>query len=235
MAGTRSGAASKSRLNPSSDLEFARDPNFFVLGLDEVGVGCLAGPVVAACYAYRLSDFVWPKGAPKVGDSKRLSEAQRLEARIALESAPGVEWAIGEASPNEIDTINILRASQLAMECAFRSVAGRLGARGFRGENCVVLVDGNRLPPFLKVLPLASVQTLVKGDARSFAIASASILAKECRDTFMVEAAKRFPAYGWESNVGYPTPTHKAAIALSGFTELHRRSFNAGLDVSEAP
>ena len=176
-----------------------------VAGVDEVGRGPLCGPVTAA--AVILDPTHIPEG---IGDSKTLSAAKReMLAGAIMASA---RWSVAHASVAEIDRLNILNASHLAME---RAVAGLALRPGF------VLVDGNRLP---KSLPCPA-RPVVKGDAKSLSIAAASILAKVVRDCLMVDLAQQHPGYGWEHNAGYPTPDHLAALLNLGVTPLHRRSF----------
>ncbi len=176
-----------------------------VAGVDEVGRGPLCGPVTAA--AVILDPAHIPEG---IGDSKTLSAAKReMLAGAIMASA---RWSVAHASVAEIDDLNILHASHLAME---RAVAGLRLAPGF------VLVDGNRLP---KSLPCPA-RAVVKGDAKSLSIAAASILAKVVRDHLMVDLAQQHPGYGWERNAGYPTKDHLAALLNLGVTPQHRRSF----------
>ncbi len=175
-----------------------------IAGVDEVGRGPLAGPVTAA--AVRLDPARIPAG---LNDSKKLTAARRL----ALEAEI---WAVAEvcvahASVQEIDDLNILWASHLAMR---RAVAGL-------GQVCCVLVDGNLA---IRDLALPCVP-LVKGDARCLSIAAASIVAKVARDRLMEELAQQFPGYGWERNAGYPTPDHQRGLQALGITPHHRRSF----------
>ena len=175
-------------------------------GTDEAGRGCLAGPVVAA--AVILPDDFYH---PWLNDSKQLTESRREKLRPVIETE-AVAWAIGIVDNEEIDRINILNASILAMHRALDGLAVRPGA---------VIVDGNKFKPWADV-PFT---TYIKGDARFGNIAAASILAKTERDHIMMEAATRYPGYGWEANKGYPTATHRDAIARLGTTPLHRLSF----------
>lgn len=176
-----------------------------VAGVDEVGRGPLAGPVTAAAVVLDVACI--PQG---LNDSKKLSPKRR-EA-LAAQIMAGCDWAVGHASVEEIDTLNILRASHLAM-C--RAVAG------LRQRPCRVLVDGNLLP---RDLPVPG-QAVIKGDALSLSIAAASIVAKLLRDRIMVDLAQQHPGYGWEVNAGYPTPAHRRALLDLGITPHHRRSF----------
>lgn len=176
-----------------------------VAGVDEVGRGPLCGPVTAA--AVVLDPGRIPAG---IADSKTLPFAQRE--RIYQELLEVAQVSVAHATVEEIDALNILNASHLAME---RAVAG-LGRVPDH-----VLVDGNRLP---KHLP-CSAEALVKGDAKSLSIAAASIAAKVVRDRIMVDLAQQHPGYGWERNAGYPTKDHLAALLNLGVTPHHRRSF----------
>jgi ribonuclease HII len=176
-----------------------------VAGVDEVGRGPLCGPVVAA--AVRLDPACIPQG---LNDSKKLGAARReiLFARL-META---DVAIGLASVAEIDSLNILRASHLAM---------RRAIGGLRPAPDHLLIDGNSLPRDLTI----SAEPIVQGDARSVSIAAASIVAKVWRDRIMVDLAQQHPGYGWDRNAGYPTPEHLAALRNLGPTPHHRRSF----------
>ena len=174
-----------------------------IAGVDEVGRGPLAGPVTAAAVILNPDDI--PEG---LRDSKVLSAARR-EA-LAQEILARAEVSIAHASSEEIDTLNILRASHLAME---RALAG------LRADHA--LIDGNLIPRGLAL----SAQALVKGDARSLSISASSIVAKVTRDRIMVDLAQEHPGYGWERNAGYPSKAHLAALQDLGVTPHHRRSF----------
>lgn len=176
-------------------------------GCDEVGRGCLAGSVYAAA-------VILPDGYdnPSLNDSKRLSAAKRMRLRDEI-IRDAVAWAIGVVTPEEIDHINILRASILAMHRALDQLQVRPEA---------IIVDGNRFLPYCD-LPYT---TIVKGDGKYQAIAAASILAKTYRDEYMERLAQEFPRYGWQSNKGYPTPQHREAIRQYGVTPYHRKSFD---------
>lgn len=176
-----------------------------VAGVDEVGRGPLAGPVVAA--AVTLDPNRIPLG---LNDSKKLTAKRRLALQHQITAT--ADWAIGIATVEEIDQINILQASHLAM---VRAVAGLSSPPDH------VLVDGNRVP---KDMPVAAT-AIVKGDARSVSIAAASIIAKVHRDQIMVDLAQQFPGYGWEKNSGYPTTVHLESLQNIGVTPHHRRSF----------
>lgn len=176
-------------------------------GCDEAGRGCLAGAVYAAA-------VILPRGFKndQLNDSKQLSEKQRYALRALIEKE-AVAWAVGVVCPEEIDKINILNASFLAMHRA----VDRLGVRPEH-----LLIDGNRFNPY----PGIPHTTVVKGDAKYLSIAAASILAKTYRDDYMEALHEEYPLYGWDHNKGYPTPKHRAAIAQHGTTPYHRRSFN---------
>lgn len=177
-----------------------------IAGLDEVGRGPLAGPVIAAA-------VILPEGYthPDLNDSKKLTTAKRRAVRDHLLATPGVLWAVGEASVEEIDTINILQASLLAMRRAYEKLTL---------SPDFLLIDGNC--GLRGALPE---RTLVKGDARCRSIAAASIIAKEHRDDLMDALAKIHPQYGLEQHKGYATAVHRAAIKTHGLTPIHRRSF----------
>ena len=176
-----------------------------VAGVDEVGRGPLAGPVIAA--AVILDPARIPSG---LADSKLLTARRREHLHDEIH-ASALAISVAEASVEEIDRLNILHASMLAMR---RAVEG-LPEVGF------VLVDGNRLPPGLP----CPAEAVVKGDARCLSIAAASIVAKVVRDRLMVDLAQQHPGYGWEANAGYPTKAHCEALLHLGVTPWHRRSF----------
>ena len=177
----------------------------FVAGVDEVGRGPLAGPVSAAAVILDVTRI--PDG---LNDSKQLSAKRRAE--LAVQIMETADWCVAHASVEEVDRLNILQASHLAM-C--RAV------QGLRQRPCLALVDGNRLP---RDLPVPG-QAVVKGDARSLSIAAASIIAKLLRDRIMVDLAQQHPGYGWDVNAGYPTKQHRQALLDLGVTPHHRRSF----------
>jgi ribonuclease HII len=190
------------------DLVLEQASGGLVCGIDEVGRGPLAGPVVAAAVVLDLDHL--PRALRlAIDDSKALTAEEREQYYRELRSCALI--GIGAASVREIDTINILRASLVAMR---RAVA----ALGIRPDQA--LVDGNIAPS----LP-CPVQTVIGGDARSLSIAAASIVAKVTRDAIMRELARRYSGYGWETNVGYGTREHCAALSRLGATIHHRRSF----------
>ncbi len=192
---------------PDYSLETGARTNGFarIAGVDEVGRGPLAGPVTAAAVILNPDDI--PDG---LNDSKKLTA--RARQRLAGEIETRAQVAIAHASVAEIDDINILRASHLAM-C--RAVALLDPAPDY------LLIDGNLLPRDL-TLPA---QAVVKGDGRCVSIAAASIVAKICRDRLMVDLAQQHPGYGWETNAGYPSKSHRLALQNLGVTPHHRRSF----------
>ena len=176
-------------------------------GCDEAGRGCLAGSVYAAA-------VILPVGYnnPGLNDSKKLTAAKRQQLRMEIER-DAVAWAVGVVTPEEIDEINILRASFLAMHRALDQLKVRPEA---------IIVDGNRFTPYNNV-PYA---TIVKGDGKYQAIAAASILAKTYRDDYMDELAEEYPYYDWQTNKGYPTKAHREGIRLHGISPYHRKSYN---------
>ena len=176
-------------------------------GCDEAGRGCLAGSVYAAA-------VILPDGYQNelLNDSKQLSEKKRYQLREIIER-DAVTWAVGIVTPEEIDKINILNASILAMHRALDQLKVRPEA---------IIVDGNRFKPYQK-LPHT---TIVKGDGKYLAIAAASILAKTYRDDYMNQLAEEYPQYDWLSNKGYPTKKHREAIKQFGITPYHRKSYN---------
>ena len=182
-------------------------PNLIEAGCDEAGRGCLAGSVFAAAVILP-SDY----DNHVLNDSKQLTRKKRNELREVIMQA-AVAWAVGEVSPQEIDEINILRASFLAMHRALDQLKVRPQA---------IIVDGNRFTPYHDV----PYTPIVKGDAKYQSIAAASILAKTFRDDYMDRLAEEYPQYHWESNMGYPTREHRAAIQQYGVTPYHRRSYN---------
>ncbi|GAB3176351.1 ribonuclease HII [Telluribacter humicola] len=180
--------------------------NTLEAGLDEVGRGCLAGPVVAAAVILP-SDYTHPL----LNDSKQLTKVQRdtLQKEIRQDA---IAWAVAEVCNNQIDEINILKASFLAMHRAVDQLH-------VRPEH--LLVDGNRFVPY----PMIPHICIIKGDSHYLSIAAASVLAKTYRDELMERLAVEYPHYGWEQNVGYPTPRHRRAIQEHGPCPYHRMSF----------
>ncbi|MDL2241897.1 ribonuclease HII [Bacteroidales bacterium OttesenSCG-928-L03] len=175
-------------------------------GCDEAGRGCLAGAVFAAA-------VILPQNFHNeaLNDSKQLSEKQRDALRPVIEQE-ALAWAVGVVSPQEIDEINILNASFLAMHRAIAQLS-------ILPE--YLLIDGNRFKPY----PSIPHATIVKGDGKYLSIAAASILAKTHRDEYMLRLHEEYPHYDWKKNKGYPTPKHRAGIAQHGTTPYHRLSF----------
>ena len=190
---------------------FAEQEYSIVIGADEAGRGPLAGPVCAAA-------VVLPPDFPfeLLADSKQLSEKKRLIAEPVIKEK-ALAWAVAWASPREIDEINILQASMLAMKRAYLKVSQQIA--GLSGSR-VLLVDGNRRPDV--DIPC---QAIVKGDATVHEIMAASILAKNARDRFMVAASRVWPQYGFEKHKGYPCASHKAALSVYGPCPIHRLTF----------
>ena len=176
-------------------------------GCDEAGRGCLAGSVYAAA-------VILPEDYQNelLNDSKQLTEKKRYQLREIIER-DAVAWAVGIVTPEEIDKINILNASILAMHRALDQLKVRPEA---------IIVDGNRFKPYQE-LPHT---TIVKGDGKYLSIAAASILAKTYRDDYMNQLAEEYPQYDWRSNKGYPTKKHREAIKQFGITPYHRKSYN---------
>lgn len=176
-------------------------------GCDEAGRGCLAGSVYAAAVILP-SDYQ----NELLNDSKKLMAKKRYALREEIER-DAIAWAVGIVTPEEIDKINILNASFLAMHRALDQLSVRPEA---------VIVDGNRFKPY-QDLPST---TIVKGDGKYLSIAAASILAKTYRDDYMLSLAEEYPQYDWQSNMGYPTKKHRQAIREHGITPYHRKSYN---------
>ena len=176
-------------------------------GCDEAGRGCLAGSVYAAA-------VILPRGYdnPLLNDSKKLTEKKRKELRDQI-VRDAVAWAVGVVTPEEIDKINILKASFLAMHRALDQLTVRPEA---------VIVDGNRFTPY-RDIPYT---TIVKGDGKYQAIAAASILAKTFRDEYMDKLAEEYPYYDWQKHKGYPTKAHREGIRQHGTSPYHRMSYN---------
>lgn len=176
-----------------------------VAGCDEAGRGPLCGPVVAAAVIFPNRDIDIPV---IIRDSKQMTASQRDTAYDWI--TQNTIWAVAECSPSEIDEINILWASMLAMERAVEKLS-------LRPDIC--LIDGNRVPKNLNG------RAIVKGDAKSLSIAAASIIAKQTRDKIMQDLATQFPEYDWDKNAGYPTQSHLRAIEKYGINEHYRKSF----------
>lgn len=192
---------------PDDSLETALRAQGYlrIAGVDEVGRGPLAGPVTAAAVVLDLTAV--PEG---LNDSKKMTARRRDALADTLQTCADV--SVAHATVAEIDDLNILKASHLAMVRAVQGLATPPDA---------LLIDGNLIPANLTI----PAQAIVKGDARSVSIAAASIVAKVCRDKIMVELAQQHPGYGWETNAGYPSKSHKLALQNLGVTPHHRRSF----------
>lgn len=182
-------------------------------GCDEAGRGCLAGPVVAAA-------VILPQGFshPLLNDSKKLSDKQRRFLRPIIEQN-AIAYCVGFVSNQEIDKINILQASFLAMNRA---------VEGLKQKPELLLIDGNRFNNKTDI----AFQCIVKGDSLYQSIAAASILAKTYRDDYMLNLHKEFPKYHWDKNMGYPTKQHRQAIIENGISPFHRKSFNLSFQTS---
>jgi ribonuclease HII len=187
-------------------LKLCLHTNLIEAGCDEAGRGCLAGPVFAAA-------VILPKNFKNelLNDSKQLKEKDREQLREVIEKE-AVDFAVGVVSNEEIDEINILNASFLAMHRAVDQLKKRPE---------FLIIDGNRFKAYKKIPH----ECIIKGDGKYMNIAAASILAKTYRDDFMKKAAQKYPQYGWENNMGYPTIKHRDAIREFGPTPLHRLSF----------
>ena len=203
---------------------WAAHPGARLAGVDEAGRGPLAGPVAAGAVSMPPEVARALRAGPlaHLTDSKRLSEAEREELFGALTRAEGVAWALGLASPEEIDRLNVLRATHLAMRRALEALPG--GAPDF------ALVDG--LP--VRGLPCGH-EAVVRGDARCFLVAAASIVAKVSRDRLLTELDASFPGYGFAVHKGYPTAAHLEALERLGPCPAHRRTFGPVRDVLNPP
>ncbi len=181
-------------------------PDLVEAGCDEVGRGCLAGPVVAAA-------VILPKDYQHqlLNDSKQLTKEDRVSLQIDI-VRDALAWAVAEVSNEEIDEINILNASFKAMHLALDKLT-------VRPE--FLLIDGNRFKPYGEI----KFECVIKGDATFLSIAAASVLAKNYRDELMTKLSEEFPGYGWHTNVGYPTEEHRDGIRQLGITPFHRKSF----------
>ena len=193
-------------------LASAYSQNKIEAGCDEAGRGCLAGPVFAAA-------VIFPMGYThsSLNDSKKLNARARHELRSVVEK-DALAWAVAKADPLEIDEINILRASILAMHRAIDMLV-------VRPE--LLLIDGNKFQPYKNIPHVC----IVKGDAKFISIAAASILAKTYRDDYMESLHKKHPEYHWQNNKGYPTIAHKLAIQEFGLTSHHRKTFKSSIQL----
>ena len=176
-------------------------------GCDEAGRGCLAGAVYAAAVILPLSFH-----NEQLNDSKQLTEHQRYALRPIIEKE-AIAWAVGITTPEEIDKINILNASILAMHRAVKAL---------KVAPEELIIDGNRFKSYENI----PYTTIVKGDGKYLSIAAASVLAKTYRDDYMIKLAEEYPMYAWQQNKGYPTKLHREAIRQYGTTPYHRKTFN---------
>lgn len=187
-------------------LEKFYKPNILEAGCDEAGRGCLAGPVFAAAVILP-PDF----DLPSLNDSKKLTEKQREELRPIIEEQ-AIAWAVAEVTHTEIDEINILNASFLAMHRAIEKL---------KKTPQHLIIDGNRFKQYKKIPHTC----IIKGDGKYMAIAAASVLAKTYRDDYMLKIHEEFPYYFWNKNKGYPTPLHRKGIRKYGACIYHRKTF----------
>ncbi len=192
--------------NEQMSLKSSYSKDLIEAGCDEAGRGCLAGPVYAAAVILP-PDFY----DERLNDSKKINKKTRDELRSVIEEQ-ALAWAVGIVSHKEIDEINILNASFLAMHRAIDQLSTKPE---------LLLIDGNRFNPYLGITH----QCIVKGDAKFASIAAASVLAKTHRDEYMQQINEEFPHFDWHKNQGYPTKNHRAAIALHGASKYHRMSF----------
>jgi ribonuclease HII len=193
---------------PTFDIE-NEYPGMIVAGVDEAGRGPLCGPVIAAAVIFtNARQYLFSQHGIVINDSKQMTQAQREAAYEWI--TQNTIWTTGQCSPVEIDEINILQASLLAMTRAVNTLPRRQD---------FVLVDGNKMPAGM------TGRAIVKGDTKSISIAAASIVAKVTRDRIMRELARKYPQYGWDKNAGYPTAAHLAAINAHGINEYYRKTF----------
>lgn len=187
-------------------LKSSHTTDLIEAGCDEVGRGCLAGPVVAAA-------VILPKSYSHelLNDSKQLTKEERIGLRVEIQR-DALAWAVGEVDNNEIDKINILKASFKAMHLALDKLT-------LKPE--LLLIDGNRFLPYGEL----KFECIIKGDGAYLSIAAASVLAKTYRDDMMLKLSEKYPGYAWETNMGYPTEEHREGIRNLGITPYHRRSF----------
>ena len=207
---------------PKTTLEksLLEAPYDLVCGVDEVGMGCLAGPVVVVAVSFD-KNFYAAQALWRVGlkESKLLSEWQREKFEKELSKLDSLSYAVASSSPKRIDEVNIYQASREAMRSAIQKVVSKRSQKS--SPKVMVLVDGNKKIPGLKF----DQQAIVKGDQKIFAIACASIIAKVHRDRLMKRYAKEFPAYGFEQHKGYSTKQHQKSLKKHGPISIHRRSF----------
>lgn len=196
---------------PDFSIEKSIKTHNYIFGVDEAGRGPWSGPVVAACVCWKNLNIPL-KLQEQINDSKKLSHKKREELYEEIMSSEHALVGIGQASVEEIDRLNILQATFLAMQRALDSV---------KSEKEYVLIDGNRIPPKLTYPS----QAVIKGDSISLSIASASIIAKVFRDRIMLKLSSEYPVYGWDKNAGYGTKEHIEALKKFGITPYHRKSY----------
>ena len=185
---------------------YSADPTIIECGCDEVGRGCIAGPVYAAAVVFPADYY-----NAGINDSKQLTRSRREQLRTEIE-AHAISWAVASIDEATIDKVNILHASFMGMNKAIAQLTVKPN---------LLLIDGNRFINETDIL----YHCIVKGDAKYLAIAAASILAKTYRDEYMEKLAEEFPQYGWAENKGYPTPSHQEAVLKYGRCQYHRKSF----------
>ena len=202
-------------------LEFERAAGDPVMGIDEAGRGPLVGGVYAGAVSVplKIAEGLLANEWSAINDSKKLSEKKRFALAEVIKSTPGCIWAVASASPAEIDRLNILNATHLAMRRAAEKVARKLSTAVDGSRQQSILVDG------LPVKSLPNSTNVIKGDAKSLFIAAASILAKTARDEDCFRLEREYPGYGFAKHKGYPTPEHLKALAKLGPCPEHRRSF----------
>jgi len=202
-------------------LTLEREQGDPVMGIDEAGRGPLVGGVYAAAVSVPLAiaEELLVGAWRGINDSKKLSEKKRFALAEVIKTTQGCTWAVASASPQEIDRLNILRATHLAMRRAAEKVGGDLGFQALELPGVSILVDG------LPVSTLPNAKNVIKGDAKSLLIAAASILAKTARDEDCFRLEREYPGYGFAKHKGYPTPEHLRALAKLGPCPEHRRSF----------
>lgn len=203
------------------DAKCFADERTLVIGVDEVGRGCLAGPVVTAAFAYDqacLSKLSEHQGLEALNDSKKLSAQQRSAVVQALAEIEGLHYALDFRSAQDVDSLGIVTCIWQSMIANIEAILAKAGDY----NKIIILVDG---PRKIKGFDRLEQRTIVRGDSTSAAIAAASNLAKVARDQYMQELASRYPDYFWHSNVGYGTAKHRDAILTHGLNEYHRKTF----------
>ena len=205
----------------SITLDLEREQGDPVMGIDEAGRGPLVGGVYAAAVSVplKIAEKLLANEWSAINDSKKLSEKKRFALAEVIKSTPGCVWAVASASPAEIDKLNILNATHLAMRRAAEGVTRQLSNAVESSRQLSILVDG------LPVRSLPNSTNVIKGDAKSLFIAAASILAKTARDEDCFRLERKYPGYGFAKHKGYPTPEHLKALAKLGPCPEHRRSF----------